>query len=195
MKTVASVPAPLSTTRGGGIRAGRTPCSRRRPHSCSKRILVPYNGSPTAEVAVDLAADWCRSLDAELWVIFVRPYTTCRGIRYFLITHKESLRIAQHGVSRLRRGGVPASGVVRSASRLTVSAAIAREADDMSACAIVIGSRHPRPINAIVLGSIFHGVVRRTNRPVILAKASGTEDEMTSPNAFRGTVTTRAVIP
>ena len=108
-------------------------------------------------------------------MIFVRPYTTCRGIRYFLITHKESLRIAQHGVSRLRRGGVPASGVVRSASRLTVSAAIAREADDMSACAIVIGSRHPRPINAIVLGSIFHGVVRRTNRPVILAKASGTE--------------------
>lgn len=51
-----------------------------------------------------------------------------------------------------------------------VAASIADAADRSDAGLIVMGSRRLTDLGGLVLGSAAHGVVRRTQRPVLLAE-------------------------
>jgi len=47
--------------------------------------------------------------------------------------------------------------------------AIARTADELDADLIVLGSRRPGNVEALLLGSVAHAVIARTRRAVLLA--------------------------
>jgi nucleotide-binding universal stress UspA family protein len=136
-----------------------------------KRILFPYNGSQTAERALDVVADWCNALGAEAWVLYVRPWDSVRGGHIFVETPGEARAVAQAAVRRLRARGVSASGEIRNASRAGIAKTIVAEADALGASSIVIGTPAHRVLREVLTGSTSLSVARRSSRPVILVKA------------------------
>ena len=143
------------------------PCRDSSPAS----LLFPYSGSPTADAALDVAAGWAHALFADIWVLYVRPWDTCRGGHYFVETRHEARSVAQTAVRRLRGRGVPASGVLRDASRERVARAILAEADAVDARLIVLGTGSRGVVGRALLGSTSAAVARRTARPLILVEA------------------------
>ena len=167
---------------GGGLRLGDT-CgvwtSAPRPgaelgHGSRRRcVLVPYSGSRTADGALEVAASWAGALNADAWVLYVRPWDTSRGGHFYLETRAEARVRAQAGVRRLRGYGATASAVVRDADRAKVAQTIVAEAEALDACFIVLGTSARRALGAALVGSTSLAVARRATRPVILVKAAG----------------------
>jgi len=136
------------------------------------RILFPYSGTPTAAAALDVAADWAHALRAEAWVLYVRPWDTSRGGHYYVETRAEAHAVTQAAVSRLRRRGVTASGVVRDADRARLVDTILAEAEAVDARLIILGTRARRVLSAALVGSTTLAVARRATGPVILVKGT-----------------------
>lgn len=134
-------------------------------------LLVPYNGSPIADAALDVAVEMGRP-PALIWVLYVRPWDAARaGLRFCLETSEEARRCAYQAVAELRRRGVPASGVVRSARRERVGHIIAAEAERLDVGCIVLGTHAHGGFVSAVLGSVSRIVSRRSTRPVVLVRA------------------------
>ncbi|HSV37972.1 MAG TPA: universal stress protein [Nocardioidaceae bacterium] len=132
------------------------------------RLLFPYSGSPTADNALDAAAEWAHALRADAWAIYVRAWDTCRGGHYYVETPAEASAVAQVAVNRLRQQGVTTSGVVRDADRAHVARAIVAEAEALDVRLIVLGTRARSVLGTALLGSTSTAVARRASRPVIL---------------------------
>ncbi len=135
-------------------------------------LLFPYNGSPTADAALDVAADWAHALCADAWVLYVRPWDTSRGGHYYIETRAEASALAQVAVSRLRLRGIAASRVVRDADRARLANAILAEAAALDVRLIVLGARARGALGAALVGSTSTTVARRATRPVILVKGT-----------------------
>lgn len=138
------------------------------------RLLFPYSGSPTADAALDVAADWAHALCADAWVLYVRTWDTSRGGHFYIETRAEASALAQVAVSRLRLRGVTASRVVRDADRARLADAILVEAEALDARLIVLGTRARGVLGAALVGSTSMAVARRASRPVILVKGIST---------------------
>ena len=136
-----------------------------------KRILIPYNGTRTADGALEVAAEWCHALAAEAWVLYVRPWDPVRGGRIFIETPSEARAVANGGVGELRARGVSASAMVRDASRRGIADTIVAAAQALGVSSIVMGTPARRVLSAALLGSTSLAVARRSHRPVILVKA------------------------
>ena len=136
-----------------------------------KRILIPYNGTATADGALVVAAELCQLLAAEAWVLYVRPWDPVRGGRIFIESRSEARAVAQAGVGKLHARGGAASAVVRDASRQGIAHTIVTEAEALGASSIVMGTPARRALSAALLGSTSLAVARRSQRPVILVKA------------------------
>lgn len=163
------LPSPLQQAGGGG--------------SDPSRVLVPFNGSPVARKALDVAANLGRGRSGVVWVLYVRPWDVGRGgTRFCLETPDEARSCAQEAVAELRRRGVSASAVVRDARREKVAQAIAAEAERLEVGCIVLGTHARGAIGLALLGSTSHTVARTAARPIILVK---------SPDLPRGQRTTR----
>lgn len=134
-------------------------------------LLVPYSGSRTADSALDVAAEWAHALFANVWVLYVRLWDTCRGGHYYVETRPEARAVAQAAVRQLRLRGVAASTVVRDADRERVAGAILGEADVVDARLIVLGTRSRGTLGRALLGSTSAAVARRATRPLILVDA------------------------
>jgi nucleotide-binding universal stress UspA family protein len=82
-------------------------------------------------------------------------------------------------VRKLREAGVPARARVAANLAVDVGNAIAREATLCEAQLIVVGSRRPRTLEGILVGSTARGVLQHANRPVLIAErpaaASGSQ--------------------
>ena len=161
---------PLITSRGDGSGSGR------------RRILVPYNGTRTADRALQVAADWCELLAAEAWVLYVRPWDPVRGGRIFIETPADALAVAREGVSKLRELGVSTSAVVRDASRRGIAGTIVAEAEALGVSSIVMGTHARRTLGAALLGSTSMAVARRSHRAVILVKVPKQARRRTPPH-------------
>jgi nucleotide-binding universal stress UspA family protein len=144
-------------------------------------LLFPYSGSPTADAALNVAADWAHALVADVWVLYVRPWDTCRGGHYYVETRYEARAVAQAAMRRLRLRGVPASGVVRDADRELVAGAILAEADAVDARLIVLGTRSRGVVGRALLGSTSAAVARRATRPLIVVEAEQFDTAAPSP--------------
>jgi len=139
--------------------------------SSAPRILFPYNGSPIAQAALSVAAEWALALRAEAWVLHVRPCDVARGGHYYVETQAEARALVAHAVAQLRAYGVSTSGLVRHADRGRISRVIRAEADVLDVSVIVVGTRARGVFGAMLLGSISRSLARRTTRPVVLVKA------------------------
>lgn len=140
------------------------------------RLLLPYSGSRTADAALDVAIDWARALSADVWVLYVRSWDTCRGGHYFVETRREAHAVGQVAMRLLRRHGVSASELVRDADREHVARVIVTEADTMGARLIVLGSRARGRLSRALQGSTSTAVARLTRTPLILVSGSDGTD-------------------
>lgn len=143
-----------------------------RGGSRPSRILVPYNGSLTAQRALDVAAELGAGRSAQVWVLYVRPWDVGRGgFRVSMETRAEALGCAQSAANDLRMRSVSASALVRNARRERIARAIIAEAEVLSAGCIVLGTHARRSFLSALLGSTSLAVARHATRPVIMVKA------------------------
>ena len=104
------------------------------------------------------------------------------------------LEPAEHGqelvdaaVAHLRSREVRARGLVLRSPGGSVAHQLAREAERLNCALLIVGSRRPGDLKAVVAGSVAHEVSRRTRRPLLLAARPSEPDVVGDPSeAVRG---------
>lgn len=143
-------------------------------------ILIAYDGSADAEAAIDRAAGLLREDEQATIFTVWEPIIDVleRSGSAFAISDmdyesvdRESEDQARHraeeGVQRAAKAGLKAKVEVR-ARDTSVAASILAAADDLSADAILMGTRGLTGIKSALLGSVSHGVLQHADRPVIV---------------------------
>lgn len=144
-----------------------------------QRILIPIDGSKTAERAVQeavkLAADQAAlrlvyvieeiyPLDAEGYAFI--DYAALQAA----VRHTGECALAQAALL-VRATGTTVESALLEARGERVAHVIDREAGDWRADLIVIGTHGRSGMNRLLLGSVAEGVVRGTSVPVLLVRA------------------------
>lgn len=155
------------------------------------RVLLPYSGSAEAERAVDEMIRMASVLRAEVRVLHVRQYDTCRGARFFLSCQEEAVRLTVDAVSRLRRRGIAATGVVRGAPMSKVGHVIVKEAIESHVSMILIGAHRRRFPLDYLRRDVVRAVLRRASCAVLVVRtdppqATGTVRGASKPDHREG---------
>lgn len=146
------------------------------------RVLLPYSGSETAERTLRTMIDLAPVLLSEVRVLHVREYDLCRAGRFFVRPQAEALALTHDAVARLRRRGVAATGIVRSATRADVARAIVAEANDSHVSMILIGARRRRSVADLLRHNVVRQVLRLANCPVLVVRTDRSQ-EVSPPRA------------
>lgn len=151
-------------------------------------ILVPTDGSDTAEAAVDRAVDLAAKYDATVHALYVIDVD---AVNYSLGTEQ---------VDRIRQGKLDDMPEVRDAADAATSyvagaaatmsvdaeehvragqpARVIRNAiDDLDIDLVVMGSHGRSGISRALLGSVAEQVLRKTKIPVLVVDARGEKEE------------------
>ncbi len=142
----------------------------------AKRILVPLDGSPTAEGVIPLVADAARGGGATVRLLHVAPMPVprvTRDGRVVAYADQERERLESEGLDYLRAvearlGGVPVECAVRFGEPL---AEILREADAFSADLVAVTTAGRSGLSRVALGSVAEQVFRKASTPVVLFHA------------------------
>ena len=141
----------------------------------TQRILICYDGSENAALAVDAAAALLGPRDAV--VLTVAPAMTFAesmaatsslvpGGAFEDLNEIDARRRAEDGAERARRAGFEAEARATIAS--TTWQGIVDVADELDAAAIVIGSRGLAGVRELAHGSVSHEVATHARRPVLI---------------------------
>ncbi len=149
-----------------------------------KRILVPVDGSPTANRGLRMAIGLARDQKCPLELLHVVDELMIaplgEGGAYLSLEHVETFLAAmrQQGEKVLRRAeaqadksGVAYRAVLVEAAGGPVSARIVAHAKRCRADLIVLGTHGRRGLARIVMGSDAEGVVRTSPVPVLLVRS------------------------
>jgi nucleotide-binding universal stress UspA family protein len=152
-----------------------------RPAVALRRVLVAVDGGDLSLQAVRAAAALAGP-QTEVIALYVDESTSGLGAAGLDTDPTpgdvEGSQALKSALDILHEAGVAASSQ-RVYSLDGTAAAIARAADDLEADLIVLGSRRPRNLEALLLGSVAQGVIARTLRSVLVAtgaRPGGTED-------------------
>lgn len=140
-----------------------------------RRILVAYDGSPSAQLALEQAFDLSRAEHVERVTIFsavptVSAMIAMAGGRPDLL----QAQIEAETVERLNaaRDGAPADVPVATAWRLgPAGKSIVRAAERDDSDLIVMGSRGHGPVGSALLGSVSTYVLHHADVAVLVAHA------------------------
>ncbi len=149
-------------------------------------ILIAYDGSRDAQLAVDYAAELFAGQAATVltvWEPFVERTSSAgegAGLTSELVDsdridhayESNAMQRASEGAERARRAGLNAQPEI-CARTTTVAAAILAEAKALEVAAIVIGSRGRTGIKSMLLGSVSRQLLHHADRPVILVPPPG----------------------
>lgn len=139
------------------------------------KILIPVDGSKFSKAAVDFVASRATLIgkDPSIELLNVQTPVPARAARVVgkgavkSYHDDEAERVLKPAVSALARAGMTAdSGYVIGHP----AEEIARQADDDDADLIVMGSHGHGALMQLVLGSVTHGVLARTKRPMLLVR-------------------------
>jgi nucleotide-binding universal stress UspA family protein len=155
----------LSGARVARVAVAIAPRGYANADSSLSQIVSAFDGSPESRLALDWAGHLAASNAGRLQVITVHAPIAVAGLGF-----------AAQSVDPIRRGdlkreqaaaiaalGGPAEGLVRDGNPAGVLAEASREAD-----LLVMGSRGYGPLQAVLLGSVSHYVVRRAACPVVI---------------------------
>jgi len=146
-----------------------------------KKILVPVDGSATAEAGLKTAIGMARDSGGTLIVLHVVDEHVLIqtadfvGGSYYEETI-ESLKDAGRKVlakacAQVEKAGVPYKSVSVETIEGGVAALILDQCGKLKADAIVMGTHGRRGLSRMVMGSDAEGVVRGANVPVVLVKS------------------------
>lgn len=133
-----------------------------------ERILVAVDAWKGSEAALDAARQVAEEHGATVRVVHALEFIAAEAVAY-VEDETEARKVLDQAVERLGGSGrAVESRLLRAPG--PVPDLIAREAEDWQADLIVLGSRRPSDLGGLLLGSVAHGLVRRTRRPVLLAE-------------------------
>ena len=141
------------------------------PPSGPGRILVAVDGGPLSHEAVVAAAAIARP-GTEVTALYVDNPAGGLGAYQVYVdptpTEIAGTEALDDAMKTLSEAGI--TGHARRVYNLeSTGDAIARTADELDADLIVLGSRRPGNVEALLLGSVAHAVIARTRRAVLLA--------------------------
>jgi nucleotide-binding universal stress UspA family protein len=148
-----------------------------------QRILVPVDGSETANRALRTAVALAGEQSAALHVVHVSEetpvYVSMDTLPYppadlMEALRKEGERILAEAVAAARDGKIDADGklLVIDHPGQRISDAIEHEAEDWHADLVVIGTHGRRGFRRLLLGSVAENLIRISARPVLLIRAA-----------------------
>ena len=146
-----------------------------------KRILVPVDGSRTAERGLDTAIRMARTRGATLCLLhIVDESVIMQNIEAGAAAMEgllESLRDAGRKIvaradARVRRAGLGSKTLLLENITRSVSDVIIEQARKLRADVIVMGTHGRRGIARVVMGSAAEGVVRTAPVPVLLVRGT-----------------------
>lgn len=137
-----------------------------------RRILVAVDKSEQSRAGVQAARGLAANLGGSVQVVHALETIVGGEAATYLEDEAEGKAVLEEAVRQLQGSG----GGVR--SRLLygpepVATRIAAAADEWQADVIILGSRRLTGLGGLLLGSVAHGVVRCTQRPVLLAERAG----------------------
>jgi nucleotide-binding universal stress UspA family protein len=138
-----------------------------------RHILIATDGSPSAQEAVDVGLELAKEQGADVTFVHVTPAEEVRGGRggAHALTHREEVDESE---APLKAAGeaAEAAGVsyaLEHFSGETVDT-ISAFADTKDVDLIVVGNRGRGTVTSALLGSVSHGLVQRSSRPVLVVK-------------------------
>jgi nucleotide-binding universal stress UspA family protein len=143
----------------------------------AKRILVPLDRSPAAEMVVPLVADMARGGGATVRLLHVAPVpgprVTTDG-RVLAYADQEAKRLTAEGLDYLHTvevylDGVPVESEVRFGDPVTE---ILREADAFGADLVAVTTTGRSGVRRVAFGSVAEQVFRKAEVAVMLYHAS-----------------------
>jgi nucleotide-binding universal stress UspA family protein len=143
----------------------------------SRPVVVAVDDSPAAQAAVRDGVRVAAELEAPVVFVYVRrgPFAAL-GEPYYQRRLDAEMRIGERaiaaGIEAARSAGVPATGEQLHGSPARRLAEFARRRD---AQLIVVGARRRR-----VGRSVSRALIRRADRPVVVARPSGTQQSSPS---------------
>ena len=147
-------------------------------------ILVPIDDSDTAKRGLDEALRLAQQMGAALHVLHVvdarlligRVSDHASPKRLLADWHAAGERLVRSAVDRAERMQLVVEGVVRYDPHLRVCDMILREAKDIGAKLIVMGTHGWRAASWLALGSDAELVVRESDVPVLLVRGPRPEE-------------------
>jgi nucleotide-binding universal stress UspA family protein len=140
-----------------------------------KQILIATDGSPSAEEAVDVGLELAKEQGADVTFVHVVDPDQFHGGRTGSVpmTHAEPVDESETALKaaadRAEQAGV--SYALEKISGHTVDSIVA-VGDQKNADLIVLGSRGRSAVASAVLGSVSHGVLQHSSRPVLVVKTA-----------------------
>jgi nucleotide-binding universal stress UspA family protein len=142
-----------------------------------KHILVPVDGSPTAQKAVQNAAGLARAFGSAATVIYViDPYPFTGLGSDFAYGQAEYLSAAsaeaKEAIEAARKVLEPTGAVVNTkvVEAHAIWRGIVETASNLGADLIVMGSHGRRGLEKLVLGSVAQRVLAHAHQPVFIAR-------------------------
>ena len=142
-----------------------------------KHILIPVDGSPTAQKAVEKAAGLARAFGSQATAIYViDPYPFTGLGSDFAYGQAEYLSAAQAEAAEATeaaRAALAAAGVavqVEVVESHAVWRGITETANARGADLIVMGSHGRRGLEKLVLGSVAQRVLAHATQPVLIVR-------------------------
>ena len=134
-----------------------------------KKILTPTDGSDTAKAAVQFAKDIAMAEGADVVVLGVvhdLQYGDTADVDATPQIKSDIQKAVDDEVAQLTAGGVRASAEIIQGGN--VHEAITKEAGDIGADLIVMGTHGRTGLGRAMIGSVADRVVRHTDVPVLL---------------------------
>jgi len=139
-----------------------------------RRLLVAVGGSDQAEGAVAAARTLALEHGAAVLVVHALEPAFEGEDAWCTETESHAEALVPRAAQQLGEPGVTVETRVLPGG-LSVAADLAAVAEEWDADLIVLGSRRPTDLGGLLLGSVAHGLVRRTRRPVLLAERARVE--------------------
>ncbi len=134
------------------------------------RILLPVDGSPQSEKAVQLAAKVAAPEGNEVVVIHVIEVIPAKMGPMELELREDGDALVERYAKQLADAGVNATTEVARALHGRVGRVLVDAASDLDAGLIVMGCRGRSDLTSLLLGSVAHEVLQHSCCPVLIAR-------------------------
>ncbi len=140
-----------------------------------QHILIPVDGSPTSECALEEALKLAQQQNAQLELVFVVENLLNKEGYVIYTELQETIRskgnkILTQAQKVVQQAGMTAEIKLLEASNDRISDIILTEAKRWQADLIVIGTHGRTGFSRLIFGSVAEGVVRKAHIPVLLIR-------------------------